>query len=381
MSRSMSRYILIALSLVFITVQQPVSHAHEVNPVVADITVGQDAVSLTLALNAEVFLAGIDASVVADTNISEKAQKYDELRGLDALALQSAILKESDRLLAMLVLRSGEDRLALKLDNVLTTEIGNLVLPRITQLTLSAELPTGDAPVVVSMAPQIGAYIIRQQADGINEDELYSDYIAAGLESLPIPRLDPVERSWQATFAQYTVSGIAHIIPKGLDHIVFIMGLFFFSPRWRSLLMQVTVFTLAHSVTLVLATLGVVYIPASIVEPLIALSIAWIGIENILKPKIGVGRLTVIFGFGLLHGLGFAFVLGDVGLSGSAFTISLIAFNIGVEIGQLLVLAPLLVMGYFFSHQKTYRNHVEIPVSAMIALVGLYWFAERVLGG
>ena len=169
----------------------------------------------------------------------------------------------------------------------------------------------------------------------IDEDDLV-DFIAPGLKSQPIPRQDIVERSWQETFIQYIVSGIAHIIPKGLDHIVFIMGLYFFSPRLRPLLMQVTVFTLAHSVTLAMATLKLVYIPASIVEPLIALSIAWIGVENILRPKIGIGRLTVIFVFGLLHGLGFAFVLGEVGLSGSAFVLSLVAFNIGVEVGQLL---------------------------------------------
>ena len=144
--------------------------------------------------------------------------------------------------------------------------------------------------------------------------------------------------------------------------------------------MQVTVFTLAHSVTLAMATLKLVYIPASIVEPLIALSIAWIGIENIVRPKIGIGRLGVIFIFGLLHGLGFAFVLGEVGLSGSAFAVSLIAFNIGVELGQLLVLAPLLIMGYFLSHRKDYRKRLEIPVSAAIALVGIYWFLERVIG-
>ena len=111
---------------------------------------------------------------------------------------------------------------------------------------------------------------------------------------------------------------------------------------------------------------------ASIVEPLIALSSVWIGIENVIRPKIGVSRLAVIFTFGLLHGLGFAFVLGEVGLAGSAFVISLIAFNIGVELGQLLVLAPLLVMGAFIGGHAKYHQRVEVPISSMIALIGLY---------
>ena len=145
--------------------------------------------------------------------------------------------------------------------------------------------------------------------------------------------------------------------------------------------MQVTVFTLAHSFTLALATYGFVSIPASVVEPLIALSIVWIGIENVIRPKIGVSRLGVIFTFGLLHGLGFAFVLGEVGLAGSAFMISLVAFNIGVELGQLLVLAPLLVMAALIGSHAKYHQRVEVPASSMIAVIGLYWFIERVFLG
>jgi len=142
--------------------------------------------------------------------------------------------------------------------------------------------------------------------------------------------------------------------------------------------MQVTVFTLAHSCTLALATLGWVQLSAALVEPLIALSIVWIGVENILRPNIGAARLAVIFAFGLLHGLGFAFVLGEVGLAGSAFAISLVGFNIGVELGQLLVLMPLVIFGLFFRHHHRYHARVEIPTSAVIALTGAYWFVERV---
>ena len=374
-----SRLFSLALSLIFISVVAPL-HAHEVTPPVLNITVDREEASLELNFNAEIFLAGIDASTTRNTNETDQTDDYDALRALAPQRLEGLIEKRADQLIQKFSLTSGGATAGLSLDAITTENNADLTQPRLTTIMLSADLPQGNDDVIVALSADLGAYIIRQNAPLIDEDDLYADFIAAGLESQPIPRQDIVERSWQETFTQYIVSGIAHIIPKGLDHIVFIMGLYFFSPRLRPLLMQVTVFTLAHSVTLAMATLKLVYIPASIVEPLIALSIAWIGVENILRPKIGVGRLTVIFVFGLLHGLGFAFVLGEVGLSGSAFVLSLVAFNIGVEVGQLLVLAPLVILGLFVSHRKDYRKRLEIPASAAIAAIGLYWFFERVLG-
>ena len=369
---------LMVMGVFFIT-SAPKSSAHEVNPAVINITVAADRVDMEMAFNAEVFLAGIDASTTEDTNDAAEADVYDQLRAVPSADLTSRINDQSQALLDMITLTAGDQAVALRLGDITVDDIADLSLPRLSSLIISADLPENDDAVTLRLNPRLGAYIIRQNNPLMAEDDLYTDYIAAGLETLPIPRQDKVERSWQATFAQYLQSGIAHIIPKGLDHIVFIMGLYFFSPRFRPLLMQVTVFTLAHSFTLALASMKLILIPASIVEPLIALSIVWIGVENIIRPKIGLGRLTVIFGFGLLHGLGFAFVLGEVGLAPSLFAVSLIAFNIGVEIGQLLVLAPLVIMGLFISHRKGYRQRVETPASLIIAAIGLYWFLERVL--
>jgi len=141
-------------------------------------------------------------------------------------------------------------------------------------------------------------------------------------------------------FWRFVVEGFEHIIPKGLDHILFVFGLFLFSLAWRPLLAQITAFTLAHTVTLGLATLSVITIPTAqmwLIEALIAISIAYVAIENILRPKLGWWRIVVVFGFGLLHGLGFASVLGNLGLAQGQFVLSLIAFNIGVEFGQLTV--------------------------------------------
>ena len=136
----------------------------------------------------------------------------------------------------------------------------------------------------------------------------------------------------------YLVIGFEHIIPKGLDHILFVLGLYLFATKISQLILQVSIFTIAHTITLAMASLGYVKVPAIIVEPLIALSISYVALETLWHTKIGWSRLLIIFGFGLLHGLGFASVLMDIGLNSTHFITGLIAFNIGVEFGQLAVI-------------------------------------------
>ena len=149
--------------------------------------------------------------------------------------------------------------------------------------------------------------------------------------------------------------------------------------QMRPLLIQVTAFTVAHTCTLALATLGVVSVSPAIVEPLIAASIVYVAVENMFGGRIGWRRTAVVFGFGLLHGLGFASVLGDVGLQPARFLGSLISFNIGVELGQLAVIAAAFVtVGIWFGHRQWYRSAVVIPASSLIASVGAYWSIERV---
>ena len=144
--------------------------------------------------------------------------------------------------------------------------------------------------------------------------------------------------------ATYMVAGFEHILPKGTDHILFILGIFLLSTRMRPLLWQVTMFTVAHTITLGLSTAGILDLPDNIVEPLIALSIAYIGFENVFASTLHASRLFIVFAFGLLHGMGFASVLTDLGLPSSDLGVALITFNIGVELGQLLFIAAMLVL-------------------------------------
>ena len=138
---------------------------------------------------------------------------------------------------------------------------------------------------------------------------------------------------------QYLWLGYTHILPKGLDHILFVLGIFLLSPRLKTMLLQVTAFTVAHSITLGLSIYGIVSLSSRIVEPLIALSIAYVAIENLLTRELKPWRLALVFMFGLLHGLGFAGVLRELGCRARNFSRRSLTFNLGVEGGQLTVIA------------------------------------------
>lgn len=179
--------------------------------------------------------------------------------------------------------------------------------------------------------------------------------------------------------------GIQHILPGGLDHILFVLALFLTSQRLRDLVIQISTFTVAHTATLGLTASGVLDPPASIVEPLIALSIAFVAVENIYFRDMTRWRPAIVFGFGLFHGMGFAGFVREVGLPPEQFWSSLIGFNIGVEIGQLSVvaLAALLsipIKRVLQGSRFHYRQIVVIPTSLIIAGIGLWWAVTRSLG-
>jgi hypothetical protein len=182
-----------------------------------------------------------------------------------------------------------------------------------------------------------------------------------------------------AVFRTFLLAGIHHIF-IGPDHILFIIGLLLPGGRPLQLLKIVTGFTLAHSVTLALATLGIVNPPARLVEPTIALSIVAVGIGNLrVRPGAADSRAWVALGFGFVHGFGFASVLRDFGLPREALGASLFAFNLGVEVGQaciVAVVAPLLALTR--SRAPAQAPRVVAVGSVIVTLAGAYWFVERV---
>ena len=202
-----------------------------------------------------------------------------------------------------------------------------------------------------------------------------------GARSDPYSLADPVDPPTAVSIGrQYLELGFVHIVPRGPDHILFVLGLFLLGSRTRPLVWQVSAFTAAHAVTLSLAVFEIVTLPARVVEPLIALSIVYVAIENVLTGRLTPWRPAVVFGFGLLHGLGFAGVLRQLGLPGQERVLGLLTFNIGIELGQLLVIAVALASIGWCRRRPWYRARIAVPLSVAIAGVGLFWAVERVLG-
>jgi hypothetical protein len=176
---------------------------------------------------------------------------------------------------------------------------------------------------------------------------------------------------------QYVELGVGHIL-AGYDHLVFLAGLLLASRRARELILALTAFTIGHSVSLALVVLAGVHAPSSIVEPLIAASIAWVGIESLIYGRCGT-RWPLVFGFGIIHGFGFAGALIELGLGTSAaqIVLTLLSFNIGVEAGQIATVTVMLPLVWLLRSRPHWHARLLPVCSAMIAVAGGYWLIDR----
>ena len=351
--------------------------AHEVSPTIGDIAVAEGRVTLDLRMNLEAFVAGIDLDGLEDTDEAAQASDYDLLRSLSEAELGPMVRAFAEEWLNDLSLRTQNGPVFFTLDETRIPEVGDAELPRFSHLVLSAALPEGAGSYRLAWPERSGGLVLRQQ--GV--DDPFTGFLQGGEVSPIIPLTGGASLSAWDVFVDYIPVGFDHILPKGLDHILFVLGLFFLSARLRPLIWQVSAFTLAHTLTLALSVTGWVQAPAHIVEPLIAASIVYVAVENILTNRLRSGRTLLVFGFGLLHGLGFASVLGEFGLPENQIPAALVGFNIGVELGQLTVIAlAWLLVGAWFGRHPKYRGRVAMPASFTIALIGAYWFVERAIG-
>lgn len=177
----------------------------------------------------------------------------------------------------------------------------------------------------------------------------------------------------------YLELGFTHIIPEGFDHILFVAGLCLLSNKIKTIFWQATAFTLAHSITLAISMKGVIVAPSAVVEPIIALSILFVAIENLLLTELKSWRILLVFMFGLIHGMGFASSLNEIGLPRNKFFLSVLSFNAGVELGQItIILLVFMLIIRPFGSMKEYRKWIVYPLSMLIAIIAFYWTIERV---
>lgn len=370
---------LLALMSSFLLLISPfVARAHEVTPTIGDLMVESDVVVLELRLNVEAFLAGIDLDGIEDTDTSDRSDDYDVFRAMTPQDLAEKVTAFGAEWGTRVQIRGDGGRgevVDLNLASVDVGEIGDVELPRVSYLVLKGAVLPDERSLTLTWAAGSGDLVLRQQ--GV--DEPYTGYLAGGETSPAIALAGGGAQSGTEAFLSYIPVGFDHILPKGLDHILFVLGLFFLSARLRPLIWQISAFTVAHTVTLALGATGAVQVNPNIVEPLIAASIVFVAVENVLSGQLHKWRPLVVFGFGLLHGLGFASVLGEFGLPDQQFLPALLGFNVGVELGQLTVIAvAFLTVGLWFGRTSWYRGRIAIPASMVIAFVGAYWFVERV---
>jgi len=350
--------------------------AHELRPAVADIRFTEGRFEIDIRVTLEALIAEVDPDV-SDTSESQNAGRYDALRAMPAEALRTEFDIFQQNFLNGVFVHVDGSPSSLNAEKIQVPDVGDMDLIRDSLVRISGDIPFGAQSMTFGWAEEFGAIIVRVTTP-MGEDG-YTTYLNSGAVSEPFSVVGVTPQSGFAVFADYIAIGYVHILPKGLDHILFVVGLFLLSAHMRPLLWQVTAFTVAHTISLAMGMFGLVEIPSAIVEPLIAASIVYVAVENVLMKGLSPWRPFVVFGFGLLHGLGFAGVLAEVGIARAQFVTGLIGFNVGVELGQLTVIAICFAsFGYWFRNKPWYRSVITTPMSLGIAAIGAYWFIERV---
>jgi len=376
----------IYLTIILYALCSTVAFADVVKPALVEINVDSErAVHIEVRASIEALLTGINAQY-KNTQDAPNALEYDEFRKMSADDLQVAFQSFKQEFLASIFIRVKSEAVdkpvTLTIESIEIPPTGYTKVPRISVIALSTSLPESATQLQWYYPAKFGdnAVRVRQVNEKTNQwhwsqwQWLRNDEVSQSFSLTEIV----ARQSLIDVISSYIVIGFEHIVPKGLDHILFILGLFLLSTHWRPLLFQVTMFTVAHTITLGLAMNNVVELPSNVVEPLIALSIAYVGVENIYSRHLHNSRLVLVFLFGLLHGLGFAGVLSDFGMPQNDFTTALISFNVGVELGQIaVIMAAFVLLAVWFKDRQQYRKFIVVPGSAFISIIGFYWFIER----
>ena len=362
----------------FIFISSPL-FAHELVPNIVDIEIEKERINIKYTTNIEAYISGVDFSIVDNTIDHDNSSYYESLRALKRTELRDTFLESWEDFKSSFFIYTEDGKMLNEfiLSSVETEDISNLEMSRLSTVHFFVEV-NKMRPFTFQALKKHGDIILRQ--GGVENGT--TQYLVSGEKSVLISNNPIALTSWANTFSEYIPVGFTHIIPRGLDHILFVLGLLFLTLKIYPLIFQISIFTLAHTITLGLSSAGLMNISAEIIEPLIALSITYIAAENIFKARLTKYRLVTIFAFGLLHGLGFASVLANFGLPKDYFLWALIGFNIGVELGQLaLLFVGYIIFAFTLKTNALYRTFVTIPGSLFVGLFGLWWFVERTFFG
>ncbi len=370
------------LSVILFLADPLTASADVVKPALTEIAIYSDGrIIIEIRTSLEALLSGIDGQY-RNTRDAPTADLYDEFRVQSADELGKSFQRFHSRFVEGVALTLEHKTIPVEIESIEIPEPGYTKVPRTSAIFLRAEItgnprylqwyyPSkfGDHAVRVKLVDEEREFWHWSEYQWIRHDKVSEPFQLQGLAAKP---------SWHSVLYTYVEAGFLHILPMGADHILFVLGLLLMARTLRPLLWQVTMFTLAHSITLSLSTMGIFTLPDLLVEPLIALSIAFIAVENIIQQDVKRTRLGIIFIFGLLHGLGFATMLKEFGLPEDSFLLALFGFNLGVELGQVAILLGFWMLVIVWLREwKDYRRHFVIPASLLVALTGLFWFWQR----
>ena len=382
-ARSTKSWFGICLSALFLTLFSLNAQAHDPGLSTATITIGDQQIDVLLGFNqkdADALLG----SLTPNSSIEETGQNN---LSLAATASKELELYLDDRLTGP---SQAIERLAgnQNVEVLLRFERGNATslrgvskligkLPFGHREFLSVRTDQGATLEEAMLSAQGNTFQIKLPRQEVRMDSVDKE---SGLQSRPASR-PPVTAVSEHSFVAFLGLGVEHIL-TGYDHLLFLFALLVVCRNLRSILTVISCFTVAHSITLALAALEIVRLPSRIVEPLIAASIAYVGIENLVRGESPPWRWLITFSFGLIHGLGFADALREFGIgsAGSGIVLPLVGFNLGVEIGQLAVAAIILPMLWCLRKHPAITHRLVPVCSVSIVIAGSYWMIERILG-
>ncbi|KAA0454933.1 MAG: HupE/UreJ family protein [Candidatus Thioglobus sp.] len=355
--------------------------ADVVKPVLVEISIYPDKrVEVVIDLSLEASISGIGTQYKKTTD-APNSNKYDELRKLKPAALRQKFANFEAQFLRKLQLTINQQVQTLQLKKTFIDIVGYTKRPRKSVLTYVAQPKQLAKTLTWKYDKAAGDSAMRYQI--FKKDE-YNwsqwQWLRGGKSSGNIDINHPKNMGALQRFGQFVQIGFEHVIPLGWDHILFIIGMALSTLLWRKLLLLVSSFTLAHTLTLGLAMFEVVQISAKIIEPLIAFSIAYVAIENLNIKQSMRRKIIVVFLFGLIHGLGFANMLKSLALKNEGFITTLIGFNVGVELAQITIVAGIVaILLTARSWKLDYQKWLIIPSSILIALLGIWWGIERII--